>query len=613
MGVCVSCLDGDEYVLLNYPTGKYIEHGPGANCYPMWASSTKHKLPQINNDQYLEVTHLQPDQNGNLLEIVSGPMLYRPTDAYATISNPKQKIRLLIDEYLVVKNIDGAISVIDGPTLYCPIAYQEVSKVKKKINLTVTQYIIVTTETTGQRVVVRGPCLYSPRPMEKIVGPTDMIILNNTDYVYVTHTDTGIIDIVSGPLNYCCGPYDNISPIHQKIVLKNNEYVKIMDQNSGVIRVVSGPATIIPTQYEVVLENIKKTHEINEMRAVYVFDNNNGMYDLITKKGMFTPSPTQEIVEVRNKILLEQNEAVVIIDKEGKYSIINGNDSSSAFFLPPYCKILEQDWTINGEKKKISKFDLRPNYMDYEILVRSKDAVEIFIKLNFYWQIINVGMMISSTHNAPQDVCLHAQSEIISEISRIDIKEFMESFNEVVHKAISEKDDFYDKRGVRLIRVEITNRRCKDPDTEKNFQEIIKKKTDRIKNLEQQHGTNEVKLEEIKGHIEQEKLTGELVNVKNTYLRNEQSKMGEANGSRVNNFIEHLPKELNTDQKMSIYLDQQNSERVKDLTQMHGLNLYLSPNDLDIKMVNLNYNDNDKPSKKSNNPKKLGPVDLKLL
>jgi len=593
MGCCCSCLDADEYVLLDYPNGKKIEYGPGITCF-CCANATRLKFSRINNDQYLEISHLVPDAISNsLIEIVSGPELYKPTDPYSTLGPLKQKVRLGIDDYIITKKITGELKTVDGPMLYAPVPYEEFTKPMKKINLTATQYVVVTDETTGQRKIITGPTMYTPKPLEKVSKIEDKIILNDIDYIYVTHTDTGIIDIIEGPITCLPGPFDIVSNVNKKTVLKNNEYIKIMDQNSGVIRVVRGPATIVLKQYEKINTNITQAHEINDITAVYIFDTSTGVYELVAKHGMFIPSAVQDVKEIRKKILLEQNEAMVIIDKDGKYVIMKGNDKTSAFFLPPYCSILQQEWSNDTEKhgKKISKFDLRPQYMDFEFLIRTKDNVEIFLKLNFYWQIINVEKMIQSTHNAPRDVCLHAQSEILSEISRVDMKEFMESFNEVVHKAISEDDDFYDIRGIKLIRVEITGRRCKDSDTERNFQEIIQKKTDRIKNLEQQHGQNEVKLAEIQGHIEQEQLTGKLVAVKNEYIRRENEKMGEAAGSKISNFMEHLPKDLTIEQKMQIYYDQQNTERVKDVTHSPNVTMYVTQKELDVRVVNLKHDD----------------------
>jgi hypothetical protein len=205
--------------------------------------------------------------------------------------------------------------------------------------------------------------------------------------------------------------------------------------------------------------------------------------------------------------------------------------------------------------------------------------------------------MLANTHNCPFDICTHAKSEILSVTSRVDMDKFMESFNEVIHSAIEGDDGFYDVRGVKLIRVEITGRKCKDPETEKNYQEIIKAKMDRLKNLEQQQGHNEVNLAEIQGNIEKEKLMGELVNVKNTYVRRESAQTGESKGTEIANFFGNLPGELSPDDKMKIYLDFKNTERVNNLLTIQGINLHVTPQDLDIKYINVVKQESNKQHK----------------
>jgi len=49
--------------------------------------------------------------------------------------------------------------------------------------------------------------------------------------------------------------------------------------------------------------------------------------------------------------------------------------------------------------------------------------------LTYFWRIIDVEKMILKTEDPPEDICHHAQSQILSDISRTDMKEFMESFN----------------------------------------------------------------------------------------------------------------------------------------------------------------------------------------
>ena len=132
MGIGMSCMDDDEYALLDYPNGKEIRHGPGITTY-MFASGTKYKMPRLTNEQYLEVTHLSPQRDGNLVEIINGPALCKISDAYARIGEIKPKVRLGVDDYIIVKDVDGNMVTIEGPTLYCPKAYDSWSDKKKKL------------------------------------------------------------------------------------------------------------------------------------------------------------------------------------------------------------------------------------------------------------------------------------------------------------------------------------------------------------------------------------------------------------------------------------------------------------------------------------------------
>src|SRR6187399_2288718 len=123
MGVWFTCLKDDEYVMIDYPSGKTIEYGPGVKWY-CCGSATVNESVRVNNDQYLKITHLAPGGNNNsLMEIVSGPCLYRPDDPYGTISKIEQKIRLSTDEYIITKDIQGQMKTVEGPTLYCPKPY----------------------------------------------------------------------------------------------------------------------------------------------------------------------------------------------------------------------------------------------------------------------------------------------------------------------------------------------------------------------------------------------------------------------------------------------------------------------------------------------------------
>lgn len=600
MGVGWSCLDENQYVILDYPTGRRVRSGPG--CIPFCCARRDKKTKvTLANTKYLKVKHLDVDptnEHADVFEIVSGPRLYQPDDPYAEIGEILDKIQLAKTQYIVVVDErTGDRKTVQGPTLYTPTAYEKCSKVAKKPALTEKQYIIVKHELTGEMHTVQGPTLYTPDPYENVGEVQDKIVLNNNEYVYITHEQSGSIDIVVGPQTIAPAPHDKISKSMKKIVLKKYNYVRIVDNNTGVIRVERGPGTVILEPYEVLMGSVEKAVEINEHTAVYIVNNDDGSFELIQmgdKSRMFFPTPTQDIVEVRQRIRLEQHEVVVIVDKDGRYHFMKGVDETRSFFVPPYCHLLEQEWSTDIEKshktvKLVSRFDTRPQYMDFEFLIRTQDNVEIIIDLNFYWQIIDVEKMVSVTSDAPEDICKHAMSQILSEASRKEMKAFMESFNEIVQQAVYKDDTFYKNRGVIIHGVEITGRRCKDSETEKTFHNIIKEKTNRIKNMEKQAGENEVKLRELEGQIKAEELQGELLKVKKRYIRDEASADGACEADKITNFLNNLPTELSSNEKLAIYFDRENTERVKNVIKSNTT-LYVTPEDLDFKITNINYN-----------------------
>jgi len=227
--------------------------------------------------------------------------------------------------------------------------------------------------------------------------------------------------------------------------------------------------------------------------------------------------------------------------------------------------------------------------MNFKFMIRTSDNVEIFIILNFYWQILDVERMISTTEDAPEDICKHAMSQILSDASRKTMQEFMESFNEVVQGAIQKDDGFYEERGVKILRVEITGRRCKEDVVEANFQAIIKEKTERIRKLEEKTGENEVTVRDLEGKLEAEDLKGQLIRKQRDYMREEAKADGESDADKIKNFFDNLPDGLTHQQKMQIYMDKQNTDRVgivADKVQQ----LTVLPSDLDIKLVNMNLN-----------------------
>jgi hypothetical protein len=75
------------------------------------------------------------------------------------------------------------------------------------------------------------------------------------------------------------------------------------------------------------------------------------------------------------------------------------------------------DTTPPPTHKMVSRFDLRPSFMNYEFIARTTDNVELAISITFFWRIIDVEAMILKTADTPGDICTHARSIIIQAVA----------------------------------------------------------------------------------------------------------------------------------------------------------------------------------------------------
>merc|ERR1719456_976844 len=229
-------------------------------------------------------------------------------------------------------------------------------------------------------------------------------------------------------------------------------------------------------------------------------------------------------------------------------------------------------------------FDSRPWYMDYEFVVRTSDNVELNLSMSFFWSLENIAYMIRNTDDAPGDICHHARSEIIQAVSKVTLKDFMENFNQIVHQTILESNDtFYEERGSRIHSVEVRSFECLDKKIDRVLQEIIKESTDRINRLQLVASENEVAIEKMRGKIEEEKLKGQLIDVKNEHQRKEALIDGEAEAQRVAAFIKGLKDVASSEEAIAIFNEIRKQEIMTSLAQSDA-HLYFTPAECDLRL-----------------------------
>jgi regulator of protease activity HflC (stomatin/prohibitin superfamily) len=284
-------------------------------------------------------------------------------------------------------------------------------------------------------------------------------------------------------------------------------------------------------------------------------------------------------------IKLASYERMIIIDRDGNL-IFKSGENSPGFFLPPFCKILSQEWSHGKEGNKIemSVFDTRFNDLDFVFTVRTNDNVEITISINVYWKIMNFEKMFRATNDPPQDICNQVRSQILNIASKMTTRELMEySSSDLVEKISLTDNEFWLARGIHIVRVNVTEKKCSDPELDITYRQIIEQKITRVKILEAQRGENDKKIAEIEGNILLEAENFKLLEKKMLNVRMENETKGRAEGERLHKFFEGLGKNISNEDKVKIFLELQRTERIGLVTSKVE-NLYVTPTDVDFQL-----------------------------
>merc|ERR1719453_829861 len=346
---------------------------------------------------------------------------------------------------------------------------------------------------SGKRWVQKGKALVFLEPSWKIetTGPKDngirkAWVLKAYEYVRLLDSVTGKVRMVKGEDTVFPGPDEDLLDGDKltAIDLKVNEYVKILDQSTGDIRVVGGPGQVMLGPHEKPLDGGKqKAVEVDADHAVLVRDKSSGQIRLVTENQLFVPGPHESIEEIRELIKLADHEALIMKDKEGLFKYFYGSDEKRApdqprsFFLPPYSEIVQLCWSRGRRREKrdlyISRFDTRAQYMSFEFNCRTKDNVELLLEGTFFWEVVDLPLMVQTTGDTSGDICAHARSQFIKHVAQATLKEFMDDLDSISNKVYMQDSGFYGSRGVKVHSLEVTSYKCAEASTAVILQQII--------------------------------------------------------------------------------------------------------------------------------------------
>jgi len=312
----------------------------------------------------------------------------------------------------------------------------------------------------------------------------------------------------------------------------------------------------------------------------------------VTENQLFVPGPDETIEVVQTLIRLAEHEAMIIKDKDGRFRYHFGSlekssaDSPPSFFLPPYAQVVKLCWSRGRRRDKrdlyIERFDCRAQYMSFEFACRTKDNVELILEGTFFWEVVDLPLMVRTTGDTSGDICNHARSQFIKHVARVTLKEFMEDINIISNKVYEEDKSFYSSRGVKVHSLEVTGYKCAEQSTSEVLQQIIQETTNRMNRLSQQESENEVKLFKMQGQIEQEKLSGELLAIQQEHAQMEAKVAGAAEADRVAAFVHGLAVDVpKLEDRVAMWQTLRKTDALSVVSQ-GGASLYYTPSDVNL-------------------------------
>jgi regulator of protease activity HflC (stomatin/prohibitin superfamily) len=538
------------------------------------------------------------DPKTGLKVVVEGPVMYMPKP-YELVGGVLKKVSILNNQFVnVVDTANGHMKIVAGPSTFALGVFERADAIQFKVELSATQYVICTDGKTGEKRIVEGPVLYTPLNYEQFSQPLNKINLRNNQYCHVKKLETGALVMVEGPKVFALSPFEEASKIYDCLSLNFSQYSLIVNTITGVIRIEKGPAKVLLIPFEEYMKDIDGNTVRNALtadanNAIHIRDVVTGKEELIIENKIYFPSsPNIKVMGLRPLIKLAPYERMVMMDRESNL-IFKSGEESPGFFLPPFCKIMSQNWTSQKGAREVSVFDTRFDESDFNFGVRTNDNVEVFMRVNVYWKIKDFEKMIKATNDPPLDICNQIRSQILNIASKMATKDLMEySSMDLVTKIHDEDTDFWLIRGMQIIRINITEKRCADPDVDKTYRAVIEQKIIRVKNLEAQRGENDKKIAEIEGNILFESENFKLLEKKMANVQMENETHGRAEGERIHMFFEGLGKALTIEEKMKIFLELQRTERIKMVTTKVD-QLYVTPTDVDFQLHKIDNGRND--------------------
>eukprot|EP00811_Abedinium_folium_P004859 NODE_14475_length_1107_cov_2.295918.p1 GENE.NODE_14475_length_1107_cov_2.295918~~NODE_14475_length_1107_cov_2.295918.p1 ORF type:complete len:293 (-),score=102.95 NODE_14475_length_1107_cov_2.295918:229-990(-) len=230
----------------------------------------------------------------------------------------------------------------------------------------------------------------------------------------------------------------------------------------------------------------------------------------------------------------------------------------------------------------ITRFDCRPQFMWFEFDVRTADNVELVIECTFFYEVVDLPQMIRTTGNLPGDIYNQARSQFIKEVATVTLKSFMEEMHSISSRVLVVDPNFYTVRGVNVHSLHVTRYFCTEERTSEVLQQIIEETTNRMNRLSKAESESEIKLFQLRGQIDEERLNSDLLKIQYEHRTAEACVAGGAEAERIAAFLAGLDDKVpELENRISMWQTLRKTEALS-VVSTGNANLYFTPSDVNL-------------------------------
>lgn len=578
---------------------------------------------QLTQTQYAKVQNTET----GVIRHVLGPTLFFPEHNECILSTESAS-KLSPTDYVHVRNIkSGELSVVRGPRLYIPTAEEEVVKQHSAVPLKENEYCRISDKSTGAVRVERGEALVFLQPTESVVQPpTAGVNVDVNQAALLRDMRTGQLELVTTPQVLIPAAHQELVEVRKKIRLEEYHTAVIKD-NRASRRSISAPSGSGDKN----LDN-KQQHQIGSRQPG---GRGSSMY--------FIKGPTSFFLEPYTEMLEQRWSSGLHKDRHDlRISLF---DSRPHFMWYEFDARTKDNvelilgitlfWGLADVQRLVATTsdaagDVCSHVRSMIIQAVSQLELEQFLaSFNLcVQQAIFAPTLPMATAMPPQAPGLAATPAASTSAMATtapaptpapsmgadpfgplmqDAVQYLDSGTNSGGQGDEEKDadqgsgvkadstgsvvtgasvdPFYTDRGISIQEIEVRSISCKDAETQRVLQEIIKENTNRISRLQHQESKNEVDEKKMQGDIRAAKMRMELLGIQQEAAVVEGTMEGQHESNRIAAFLEGLHETVPDDQaKIGLFNTLRKSDALKALSKGNA-SLYFTPQDVDLKIA----------------------------